>query len=96
MIVGTLNKQPREIRRATIDYGSRFLKAGDTITAVQLIPSSDDLTVARSSSLPDTVLTMIISGGVSGEQYMITARVDVSDGQRIESEIVVICEEIDQ
>jgi hypothetical protein len=44
--------------------------------------------------MPDTNITLLIGGGTDGQTYTVTVTADITDGQRIESELVVPVEEI--
>jgi hypothetical protein len=95
-IIGTLNKQPAEVRRLSIDYAGEFLSAGEQVTSATITTTDAALYATITSSFPATSVTALVSGGVDGEIYTVTVRADITDGQRIESEIIVPVEEISQ
>ena len=95
MIVGTMNKQPAEIYRASVDYAAEFLQDGETITSATVAVSDDAVTASIISDFPGTGVTLLVGGGLTGVEYLVTILADTSAGQRIESEIVVSVEEID-
>lgn len=92
-ILGTLSKQPAEVRRATVDF-TAFLTTGETVSMASVACSGSGLAASISNAMPDTNVTLLISGGTDGETYTVTLTTDITDGQRIESELIVPVEEI--
>jgi len=93
-IIGTINKQPREILPVDIDYakviGSRTV---DSITPTIETPTG--MTLA-SSSVTGSVVQLYISGGTTGNTYKWTLLTDIVIGgktSRLEDEFTVIVEE---
>lgn len=92
-IVGTLIKQPLEIRRANIDFAD-FLGDGQKVSVATIKVEPAGIAANVINTLPDTNVTLLISSGVDGETYKITVTTDITDGQRVESELIVPVEEV--
>lgn len=95
MVLGSLRKQPGETRRITVDWEDRFLSSDDNEQVTSVSISDGDLTVSAINSPPYGVGYFLVSGGTSGEEYTVTFTATTSLGQIIESEIIVVVEEVE-
>lgn len=93
-VIGTLNKQPSEVLRADFDYASEFLGTGEQLLSATVTSSPAGLSASQTNDLPGSVVNLLVSGGTDGEIYTVTVVAEISDGQVIESELIVSVEEI--
>lgn len=91
MFLGSLRKQPAEVRRISVDWGARFLAADETVTAVSI--DNGGLSVSGEASPPYTIGYFLVSGGTAGEEYTVTFTATTDLGQIVESEVRVTVEE---
>lgn len=90
MIVGVITKQPAEVRRCTLDFSAALGSA--ILTAVNVLPSATELSVTAAFEGP--LVTFLIGGGATGEEYVVTTSAVLDDGQQLEVEVIVAVDEI--
>jgi hypothetical protein len=91
MSLGRFTKTPAERKRYAIDY-SQWLETGETVAsyvfAVTPTTTSPLVVDAASITTANTVVVFFVSGGLSGTQYTVDAKVTTSGGQ-IKEDIVL-------
>lgn len=89
----TLTKDPDAVLDYMIDWGQKWLPAGDTITASTFDADSDDITI-DSSTHTDTTATVWLSAGVVAGKYQITNHITTSQGRQNDYTFIVQCREL--
>lgn len=83
-------KDPNAVLDYQIDY-SRWLPAGDTITASSWLAESG-LTV-DTSSFTDTSTTVWLSGGTAGSTYDVRNHITTDDGRQDDRTLTIVVKE---
>ncbi len=91
-ILGSLNKQPREILDFDIDYTTVLLGRTATVSAATSEVTPAGLTLVSTTATTPKVKVKI-SGGTAAITYKVTVLTDASDGLKYEDEVNVIVEE---
>lgn len=91
-VVGKIEKQPAEVLNISFDFSSA-VNTDATISINTVFTDSTDITVSG-EVVSGTSVNMSLSGGVTGNQYKITVRVDTSDGETIEADAKVKVKEL--
>lgn len=88
MALVTNEKQPFEEIDLTFDFSNRGLADGITISAVTsvvaLLTSGSGSLVVSGTTYSGLVVSSRFAGGVAGDKFKLTAKVVMSDGQKLE------------
>jgi len=80
-------KQPDEIRSLTFDFRAK-LPAGVTLSGNPTTFGDAGITVGLGTIIGKTV-TLQVSGGELGHDYKVTVRVDATNGDHVELDVIV-------
>lgn len=85
-----VTKDPDAVLFYGVDW-SDWLGEGETIaTSEWLLPEGDEL--VNEADFSDNITTTIkLSGGVAGQDYIITNRIETSAGQTDDRSITILC-----
>lgn len=93
-ILGTLNKQPREVLDFDINYTTVLTGRTSVLTTASSEVTPAGLTLVSTTVYSgDKKVKVKVSGGTDGITYKVTVLTDTDDGLKYEDEINVIVEE---
>ena len=93
-ILGTLNKQPREILDFDINYTTVLAGRTSILTTATSEVTPIGLTLVSTVVYAgDKKAKLVVGGGTTGTTYKVTVLTDTDDGLRYEDEVTVIVEE---
>lgn len=93
-LLGTVEKQPREIIDFDILYAKFLAGRTDSITSVttEIFPSGA-LTIPY-TNISGTTVKVAIAGGIDGESYKVTVITVTEAGLLLEDEVTVFVQEV--
>lgn len=80
-------KQPDEIRTIPYDFGPK-IAAGASLTGSPTVTAAAGVTVVG-STLSGTVVLAQVSGGTLGTTYKVTAKINVTNGDLLEMDVLL-------
>jgi hypothetical protein len=90
--IWTDEKDPNAVLDYVIDWGSKWLEAGDEIsTSIWTVPTG---ITKDSDSKTTTTTTIWLSGGTDGESYDIVNRIVTTGGRTDDRTITIIVREL--
>lgn len=93
-LLGTIEKQPREIIDFDISY-SKFLSGRtDTLSIVTTEVAPAGSLVVEYSTIDGTSVKCVISGGGDGQSYKVTVLTLTTAGLKLEDEVTVMVQEV--
>lgn len=76
----TFRKDPDEALDYTLDWGTKWLPAGDSVTdATWTVPTG--VTEPKASTLADNKATVWVAGGTAGESYPLLCTITTAQGR---------------
>lgn len=94
-ILGSVNKQPREILDFDIDYTTVLAGRTSTLTTATSEVTPAGLTLTSTTVYaPQKKVKLVVSGGTTAVTYKVTILTDTDDGLKYEDEVNVIVEEV--
>jgi hypothetical protein len=81
MVVGhEFTKDPDAVKDYVFDWGTKWLKPGDTIFLATVFP--DDGLTLDSTTKDDTTVTAWVSGGTAGQNYDLRCHITTTGGRQ--------------